>query len=80
VAFTAFRISATERGGLPDRPKRGVDLGDVRPGKVPADARVAEHLPAAGAEKIYDLIFDRHHYDTRSLFQHRITQPSRAIL
>jgi hypothetical protein len=65
MAFTAFRVSATERSGLPNRPKCGVDLGDIRHGKVAADARVAEHLPAARVEKIYDLIFDRHRHDTK---------------
>jgi hypothetical protein len=80
MALTAFRVSATERGSPPDRPKRGVDLGYVRHAKVPADARMAEHLSATGVEKLYDLILDCHRHGTRSLLRRSIAQPPRECL
>jgi hypothetical protein len=41
---------------------------------------LAEHLPVAGVEKIYDLTFDCHRHGMQSLLQRSVTQPPRESL
>ena len=59
-AFTALRVATAKPRGTPDGVQGHFDLGDVGQHGRAAQTSVADHLPMAGVEKIYDLIFDCH--------------------
>jgi hypothetical protein len=79
-AITALCVAAAKPRRAPDGAQCHFDFGKIGQDGRASHTLVAEHLPAAGVEKIYDLTFDCHRRGMQSLLQRRIERPLRKSL
>jgi hypothetical protein len=62
TTLIALGVTAAKSCSTANRAQCHLNLGDVRQDGRAAQTSVAEHMPAAAVQKIYDLIFDRHRH------------------